>query len=79
MQPIFITKDLWELVIDGYAMPSTNEFKALSDDDNKSLEELIKKDNEALSLIGSAIEESIFENHCCRINQASMRYFKKHI
>jgi hypothetical protein len=30
MQPIFITKDLWELVIDGYAMPFVDEFKALS-------------------------------------------------
>jgi hypothetical protein len=60
MQPIFITKYLWELVINGYAMPFADEFKALSDDDKKSLKELIKKDNEALSLIGSAIEESIF-------------------
>ena len=60
MQPIFITKDLWELVIDGKTMPSPDEFKALSDDEKKSLKELIKKDNEALSLKGSALEESIF-------------------
>ena len=56
MQPIFITKYLWELVTDGYTMPSLDEFKALSDDEKKSLKELIKKDNEALSLIGSALE-----------------------
>jgi hypothetical protein len=32
---------------------------------NKSLKELIKKDNEALSLIGSAIDESnISKNEC---------------
>lgn len=60
MQPIFITKDLWELVTDGYNMPSPNEFKASSDDEKKSLKELIKKDNEALSLKGNALEESIF-------------------
>ena len=36
------------------------EFKAFNDDEKKSLKELIKKDNEALSLIGSAVEESIF-------------------
>jgi len=60
MQPIFITKDLWELVTDGYTMPSPDEFKALSDDEKKSLKELIKNDNEALSLIGNALEESIF-------------------
>ena len=41
-------------------MPSIDEFKALSAYDKKSLKELIKKDNEALSLIGSAIDESIF-------------------
>lgn len=41
-------------------MPSRDEFKASSDDEKKSLKELIKKDNEALSLIGSALEESIF-------------------
>jgi hypothetical protein len=56
MQPIFITKDLWELVIDGYTMPSTDEFKTLSDDDKKLLKEIVKKYNEALSLIGSTIE-----------------------
>jgi hypothetical protein len=66
MQPIFITKDLWELVIDGYTMPSTDEFKTLSDNDKKVLKKIIKKDNEALSLIGSAVEESIFT----RINVA---------
>ena len=60
MQPIFITKDLWELVIDGYTMPSNDEFKTLGDDGNKFLKEIIKKDNEALSLIGSVIEDSIF-------------------
>jgi hypothetical protein len=60
MQPILITKDIWELVIDGYTMPSTNKFKSLSVDDKKFLKELIKKDNEALYPIGSAIEESIF-------------------
>ena len=59
-QPIFITKDLCKLVIDGYVMPSNEEFKALNVDDKKSLKELIKKDNEVLSLIGSAVEESIF-------------------
>jgi hypothetical protein len=36
------------------------DFKALSDDEKKSLKELIKKDNEPLSLIRSTIEESIF-------------------
>jgi hypothetical protein len=41
-------------------MPYVDEFKALSGDDKKSLKELMKKDNEALSLIGSAIVESIF-------------------
>jgi len=41
-------------------MPLVDEFKVLSVDDKKSLKELIKKDNEALSLIGSAVEESIF-------------------
>ena len=41
-------------------MLSPNEFKALSDDENKSLKELIKKYNEALSLIGSTLEEYIF-------------------
>jgi hypothetical protein len=61
MQPIFITKDLWELVIDGYVMPSTDEFKALSDDDKKSLKELIKKDNEALSLIGVQLKNLYFQ------------------
>ena len=60
MQPIFITKDLWELVTDGYTMPLPDEFKELSDDEKKDLKELIKKDNETLSLIGSAFEESIF-------------------
>jgi hypothetical protein len=60
MQPIFITKDLWELVIDGYIMPFVDEFKSLSVDDKKYLKELINKDNEAISLIGSAIEESVF-------------------
>jgi hypothetical protein len=60
MQPIFITKYLWEIVIDGYTMPFTEEFKTLSDNDNKCLREIIKKYNEALSLIGSSIEESIF-------------------
>jgi hypothetical protein len=66
MQPIFITKDLWELVIDGYTMPSVDEFKTLSDDDKKLLKEIVKKYNEALSLIGGAVEESIFT----RINAA---------
>jgi hypothetical protein len=66
MQPIFITKDLWELVIDGYTMPSTDEFKTLSDDDKKSLEEIIKKDYATLSIIGSVVEKSIFT----RINAA---------
>jgi 5'(3')-deoxyribonucleotidase len=60
MQPIFITKDLWELVIDRYTMPYADKFKTLSDDDKKVLKEIIKKDNEALSLIGSTVEESIF-------------------
>eukprot|EP00253_Pinus_taeda_P029175 PITA_29175 len=60
IQPIFITKYLWELVTDGYNMPSPDEFKASSDDEKESLKELIKKDNEALSLIGNALEESIF-------------------
>jgi hypothetical protein len=41
-------------------MPCANKFKALSDDEKKSLKELINNDNEDLSLIGSAIEESIF-------------------
>jgi len=41
-------------------MPYPDELKALSDDENKSLKELIKKDNEVLSLIGSIVEESIF-------------------
>ena len=66
MQPIFITKGLWEIVIDGYIMPSADEFKTLNDDDKKALKEIIKKDNEALSIIGSAVEESIFT----RINVA---------
>ena len=66
MQPIFITKGLWEIVIDGYIMPSADEFKTLNDDDKKALKEIIKKDNESLSLIGSSIEESIFT----RINAA---------
>ena len=60
MQPIFITKDLWELVIDGYTMLSADEFKTLSDVYKKTLKKIIKKDNEALSLIGSVVEESIF-------------------
>jgi hypothetical protein len=30
MQPIFITKDLWELVIDGYIISFVDEFKSLS-------------------------------------------------
>jgi hypothetical protein len=29
MQPIFINKDLWEFVIDGYDMPFDEEYKAL--------------------------------------------------
>ena len=66
MQPIFITKDLWELVIDGYTMPSADEFKTLSDDDKKSLKEIIKKYYETLSIIGSVVEKSIFT----RINAA---------
>jgi hypothetical protein len=66
MQSIFITKDLWEIVINGYTMPSADEFKTLSDDDKKSLKEIIKKDNEALSLIRSIVQESIFT----RINVA---------
>jgi len=41
-------------------MPSNDEFKALSDDDKKYLKELIKKDNESISLIESSVEESIF-------------------
>lgn len=41
-------------------MPSLDEFKALSDDDKKSLKELIKKYNEAISLISSVVQESIF-------------------
>jgi hypothetical protein len=43
MQPIFRIKDLWEPVIDGYVMPSIDEFKKLSDNDKESLKELIKK------------------------------------
>ena len=35
MQPIFTTKDLWELVIDGYTVPYDDEFETLSDDDKK--------------------------------------------
>lgn len=60
IQPVFITKDLWETVTDGYTMPSPNKFKALRDDGKKYLKELLKKDNEALSLIGSLVEEFIF-------------------
>ena len=56
MQPIFIIKDLSELVTSGCDMPFADEFKSLIVDDKKSLKELIKKDNEALSLIGSAVE-----------------------
>ncbi len=37
-----------------------HKFKALRDNDRKSPKEIIKRDNEAISLIGSAIEESIF-------------------
>jgi hypothetical protein len=66
MQHIFITKYLWELVIDGYIMPFVDEFKTLSDNDKKALKEIIKKYKKSLSLIGSAIEESIFT----RINVA---------
>ena len=60
MEPIFITKYLWEIIIDGYTMPSLDEFKALSDDEKKYLKEIIKEYNETLSLIGSTFEESIF-------------------
>jgi hypothetical protein len=60
MQPIFISKDLWELVIDGYVMPSDEEYKALDATKKQNLKELIKRDNEALSLLGSAVDESIF-------------------
>jgi hypothetical protein len=41
-------------------MPSIDEFKSLSDDDKKNSKELINKDNEALSLIGREVDESIF-------------------
>jgi hypothetical protein len=59
MQPIFISKDLWDIVTDGYEFPSDEDYKALDVVGKQYLKELIKKDNEALSLIGSAIDESI--------------------
>jgi hypothetical protein len=68
MQDIFITKDLWELVTKGYDYPSNEEYKALDTNGKLSLKELVEKDedNEALSLIGSAVDEPMFP----RINAA---------
>jgi hypothetical protein len=66
MQPILITKDLWELVIEGYVFSYDEEYKALDVDGRKRLKELISKDNEALSLIGNSIDVLIFP----RINAA---------
>jgi uncharacterized protein YjgD (DUF1641 family) len=60
MKPIFISKDLWEFIIDGYVMPSNEEYKALGATEKKNLKELIKKDNEALCLLGNTVDESIF-------------------
>jgi hypothetical protein len=36
-KPIFIPKYLCHLLIDGYTIPSVDQLKTLSDDDNKSL------------------------------------------
>jgi hypothetical protein len=49
-----------ELVIDGYVMPFDEEYKALNATEKKKLKELIKKDNEAIFLLGTAVDESIF-------------------
>jgi hypothetical protein len=68
MQPIFISKDLWDIVTYGYEFPSDEDYKALDVVGKKYLKELIKKDNEALSLIGSAVDESIFPRiSACKI------------
>jgi len=40
MQPIFIAKDLQELVTYRYTMPSLNEFKEISDNDKTYLKEI---------------------------------------
>jgi len=60
MQPIFISKDILELVIDGYDMPYDDEHQALDTNDKQKLKETIKKDNEALCLIGIVVDDSIF-------------------
>jgi hypothetical protein len=60
MKPIFISKDLWELVINGYEFPFDENDKVLDAIGKQYLKELLKKDNEALSLIGSVVDGSIF-------------------
>jgi hypothetical protein len=66
VQPIFIIKYLWEFVTEGYGFPSDEEYKESDVNGKQTLKELIMKYNEALSLIGSAIDEYVFP----RINAA---------
>ena len=60
MQPIFITKDLQNLVTRIYGFPSNQEYKVLDDNEKQYLKEIIQKYNEALSLINSAFDEPTF-------------------
>lgn len=58
MRTILVSQQLWSLIEDGYEEPEKTE--ALLEAQKQELENTIKKDAKALSLIQSAISDEIF-------------------
>ena len=61
MRALFVSKELWELVEDGFEEPANEEeFEDLTQAERELLKSNKKKDSKALFLLYQAVHESVF-------------------
>ena len=67
MRSLLISQDLWDLVENGYEVPSSPQDEArLSEAQKNTLKDSRKRDHKALFLIYQGIDEATFEKNFLR-------------